>query len=64
MCLFVFIQTRTMKTFSIRLPEDVKSSLEQLAEEQGLKPGQIIRSLLIRMMREKQPQPQPEEVPA
>lgn len=53
-----------MKTFSIRLPEDVRSSLERLAEEQGLKPGQIIRSLLIRMVRKQQTQPQTEEVAA
>lgn len=53
-----------MKTFSIRLPEDVRADLERLAEEQGLKPGQIIRSLLIRMVRKQQAQPQPEEVRA
>lgn len=49
-----------MKTFSIRLPEDVRSELERIAEEQGLRPGQLIRSLLIRMVRGKQP---PMEVP-
>ncbi|MBU6183474.1 MAG: hypothetical protein KGR46_11780 [Verrucomicrobia bacterium] len=52
-----------MKTFSIRLPEEVWSELERLAQEQGLKPGQVIRSVLIRMVRGKQ-QPNLEEVPA
>jgi predicted DNA-binding protein len=52
-----------MKTFSIRLPEEVWSELERLAQEQGLKPGQIIRSVLIRMVRGKQ-QPNFGEVPA
>lgn len=52
-----------MKTFSIRLPEDVRCELERIAEEQGLRPGQLIRSLLIRMVRGKQ-QTSLEEVPA
>ena len=51
-----------MKTFSLRLPEDVRSELERIAEEQGLRPGQLIRSLLIRMVRGKQ-QTSLEEVP-
>ena len=52
-----------MKTFSIRLPEEVWKELERQADEQGLKPGQVIRSALIRMVRGKQ-QPNFEEVPA
>lgn len=40
-----------MKTFSIRLPDDVRAELVRIAEQQGLKPGQLIRSLLIRMAR-------------
>ena len=51
-----------MKTFSIRLPEEVCKELERQADEQGLRPGQLIRSLLIRMVRGKQ-QTSLEEVP-
>ncbi len=40
-----------MKTFSIRLPEDVRSEIERIAEQQGLRPAQVIRSLLVRMVR-------------
>jgi antitoxin component of RelBE/YafQ-DinJ toxin-antitoxin module len=42
-----------MKTISIRLPEELHREIARMADEQGLKPGQVIRSLLIRMVKSK-----------
>ena len=43
-----------MKTFSIRIPTELHREITRMADEQGLKPGQVIRSLLIRMVKTKQ----------
>jgi antitoxin component of RelBE/YafQ-DinJ toxin-antitoxin module len=43
-----------MKTISIRLPAELHREIARMADEQGLKPGQVIRSLLLRMVKSKQ----------
>gem|GEM_PF-6577753 len=43
-----------MKTFSIRISNDLHREIARMADEQGLKPGQVIRSFLIRLVKSKQ----------
>ena len=45
-----------MKTISIRLPAELHREIARMADEQGLKPGQVIRSLLIRLVKSKTPE--------
>jgi antitoxin component of RelBE/YafQ-DinJ toxin-antitoxin module len=45
-----------MKTISIRLPAELHREIARMADEQGLKPGQVIRSLLIRLVKSKAPE--------
>jgi len=45
-----------MKTISIRLPVELHREISRMADEQGLKPTQVIRSLLLRFVKSKTPE--------
>lgn len=55
------IQNDFMKNLSIRLPEETRKKIDQIADEQGLKPTQIMRSVLIKFARSQDSDPKQQE---